>query len=174
MILKHARCGGADTPDLMGCECASKADHGSASNFDLVMGVACGSASARKESGPKRELKEISPPCPPKARPPSQTPHHDRDRFADRINRWSSGMTGAREDNERRAGPKKPLSRSEAEAAWLRGSVQVSSTHMPVVPARAERDQRIREAAYFNAERRGFAPGHELEDWLVAEAVLDV
>jgi len=24
----------------------------------------------------------------------------------------------------------------------------------------------IAEAAYFRAERRGFAPGHELEDWL--------
>jgi len=27
----------------------------------------------------------------------------------------------------------------------------------------------IAEAAYFQAERRGFAPGHELEDWLAAE-----
>jgi hypothetical protein len=25
------------------------------------------------------------------------------------------------------------------------------------------------ECAYFMAERRGFAPGHELEDWLAAE-----
>lgn len=28
----------------------------------------------------------------------------------------------------------------------------------------------ITEAAYFCAEKRGFAPGHELEDWLTAEA----
>jgi hypothetical protein len=27
----------------------------------------------------------------------------------------------------------------------------------------------IAKAAYFHAERRGFAPGHELEDWLAAE-----
>jgi hypothetical protein len=27
----------------------------------------------------------------------------------------------------------------------------------------------IAEAAYFKAEQRGFAPGHELEDWLSAE-----
>lgn len=27
----------------------------------------------------------------------------------------------------------------------------------------------IAEAAYYRAERRGFTPGHELEDWLVAE-----
>ena len=28
----------------------------------------------------------------------------------------------------------------------------------------------IAEAAYYRAERRGFEPGHELEDWLEAEA----
>jgi DUF2934 family protein len=27
----------------------------------------------------------------------------------------------------------------------------------------------IAEAAYYRAERRGFAPGEELEDWLAAE-----
>jgi hypothetical protein len=28
----------------------------------------------------------------------------------------------------------------------------------------------VAKAAYFRAERRGFAAGHELEDWLAAEA----
>ncbi len=28
--------------------------------------------------------------------------------------------------------------------------------------------------AYFLAERRGFAAGHELEDWLAAEAAVDL
>jgi len=28
----------------------------------------------------------------------------------------------------------------------------------------------IEEAAYYLAEKRGFEPGHELEDWLQAEA----
>lgn len=32
------------------------------------------------------------------------------------------------------------------------------------------REQMIAEAAYFNAERRGFAPGNEMSDWLQAEA----
>lgn len=32
----------------------------------------------------------------------------------------------------------------------------------------------IAEAAYYRAQRRGFAPGHELEDWLQAEAELAV
>jgi len=36
--------------------------------------------------------------------------------------------------------------------------------------AAKEREAAIAEAAYFRSERRGFAPGHELEDWLAAEA----
>ena len=31
----------------------------------------------------------------------------------------------------------------------------------------------IAEAAYFRAERRGFMPGHESEDWLAAEQEVD-
>jgi hypothetical protein len=37
----------------------------------------------------------------------------------------------------------------------------------------AGREQLIAEAAYYRAERRGFQPGHELEDWLAAEAEVD-
>lgn len=32
------------------------------------------------------------------------------------------------------------------------------------------REQMIAEAAYYRAQRRGFAEGQELEDWLAAEA----
>jgi DUF2934 family protein len=38
-----------------------------------------------------------------------------------------------------------------------------------VVPADAARHAMIAEAAYYRAERRGFAPGFELEDWLQSE-----
>ena len=31
----------------------------------------------------------------------------------------------------------------------------------------------IETVAYLRAERRGFAPGHELEDWLAAEAEIE-
>jgi len=37
-------------------------------------------------------------------------------------------------------------------------------------PSAAEREELVRMAAYFRAERRGFAPGYEWEDWLAAEA----
>ena len=37
----------------------------------------------------------------------------------------------------------------------------------------AARNEMIATAAYFSAERRGFAPGDELADWLAAEAEID-
>ena len=47
----------------------------------------------------------------------------------------------------------------------------------PALRARArdpvQRHTMIAEAAYFRAERRGFERGHELEDWLGAEAELE-
>jgi hypothetical protein len=33
-----------------------------------------------------------------------------------------------------------------------------------------ERDRLVAQAAYFRAEKRGFAPGYELQDWVEAEA----
>jgi hypothetical protein len=39
-----------------------------------------------------------------------------------------------------------------------------------VNPADTERHRLIAEAAYYRAQRRNFQPGHELEDWLEAEA----
>ena len=42
-------------------------------------------------------------------------------------------------------------------------------TAVPVTGRIQVRHASIAEAAYFRAERRGFAPGHELEDWLAAD-----
>ena len=39
--------------------------------------------------------------------------------------------------------------------------------------SRTERHAMVARAAYFRAEKRGFAPGHELDDWLAAEAEID-
>lgn len=36
-----------------------------------------------------------------------------------------------------------------------------------------QRRAMIAEAAYYRAERRSFEPGHELEDWLQAEAEVE-
>ncbi len=46
----------------------------------------------------------------------------------------------------------------------------------PAAPMRLSAEARralIAEAAYLRAERRGFAPGKENEDWLAAEAEVD-
>lgn len=45
-----------------------------------------------------------------------------------------------------------------------------SKVEPAVVPAAGAPETSIAVAAYYRAERRGFAPGHELEDWLAAEA----
>jgi hypothetical protein len=50
------------------------------------------------------------------------------------------------------------------------------SRYSQIAQMMLERDIRhemIAQAAYFRAERRGFEPGHELEDWLAAEAEVD-
>jgi hypothetical protein len=65
---------------------------------------------------------------------------------------------------------------STSEAA-KRSSMCASETAVNVQPASPVPDplsteERIREAAYFLAARRGFTPGHELEDWLAAERAL--
>jgi hypothetical protein len=46
-------------------------------------------------------------------------------------------------------------------------SITVTSRH------REDRHSSIALAAYFRSESRGFAPGHEVEDWLAAEEEVD-
>lgn len=65
-------------------------------------------------------------------------------------------------------------------SAALRRSTTMPATMLPAGDERAEMAnarevtpmnwQRVAEVAYFLAERRGFSPGHELDDWLQAEA----
>lgn len=69
--------------------------------------------------------------------------------------------------------------RSRSRQAPRQGAARVSAqtarvdiVHMAETEAQNRRTQRqamICDAAYFRAERRGFEPGHELEDWLAAE-----
>jgi hypothetical protein len=40
-------------------------------------------------------------------------------------------------------------------------------------PAKRKRHDRIAVEAYYNAERRGFQPGGEIDDWLEAEKFID-
>jgi hypothetical protein len=48
-----------------------------------------------------------------------------------------------------------------------------AKTAAPTAPAVDDRQRRVEMAAYFRAERRGFEPGRELEDWFAAEAEIE-
>lgn len=60
----------------------------------------------------------------------------------------------------------KPLTKSTAS----RKKASVTSTVTSGGQDGNERSVRIAVAAYYKAQARGFQPGHELEDWLAAEA----
>jgi hypothetical protein len=50
----------------------------------------------------------------------------------------------------------------------------VGKSDLHAIPSYHEdRHASIAEAAYFRSQHRGFAPGHELEDWLAAEEEVD-
>jgi len=59
----------------------------------------------------------------------------------------------------------KPVA-TKAGPASRKAAVKASA---PVVATGAGHDEMVRTAAYFRAQRRGFAPGYEIEDWLAAE-----
>lgn len=63
--------------------------------------------------------------------------------------------------------PKAPASR--VQRAKPTGNSVATATSVTVETRRAM----IAQAAYFHAERRGFAPGSEEQDWLKAEAEVD-
>jgi hypothetical protein len=48
-----------------------------------------------------------------------------------------------------------------------------ASAHLAVQRTEAWRQERIATAAYYLAQKRGFEPGHEQEDWGLAEAQID-
>jgi hypothetical protein len=89
--------------------------------------------------------------------------------------------TAHRPDNDRRRLKKEAIVRkrktnttSFASAAGVESGkimhnpIEVNESLIGV--SNEERHQLIAEAAYFRSEHRRFEPGHELEDWLMAES----
>jgi hypothetical protein len=79
-----------------------------------------------------------------------------------------------------RAEPTVATPRAEPAVATPRAEPPVTTPRVepPVVPHKIEispqaRHAMVAEAAYLRAERRGFAHGHHVEDWLAAEAEVD-
>jgi Protein of unknown function (DUF2934) len=77
------------------------------------------------------------------------------------------------------ANRRSPAAVKPAESARVTSTARrPGSRKSAATPSRAQltpelRHALIAEAAYLRAERRGFAPGHETEDWLAAEAEVD-
>lgn len=70
-----------------------------------------------------------------------------------------------------KAAVKKPAATPTAaprKAAALRKAV-TETAGAPATAGGPDRAELVRLAAYFRAERRGFSPGYEVEDWLAAE-----
>lgn len=67
------------------------------------------------------------------------------------------------------AAPKKAA--APGKAPVVRRAAAPKTPAAPVAPG--DRDEMVRVAAYFRAERRGFAPGYEVSDWLEAQAEVD-
>jgi hypothetical protein len=61
----------------------------------------------------------------------------------------------------RKRAPRKPVSQP------------VAGVKYPTFVDPQQRASLIAKAAYFRSQDRGFAPGHELEDWLAAEVEVD-
>lgn len=74
------------------------------------------------------------------------------------------------------ARPKNPEAAPAAKRTPRRRSTDVEPDAPVSQPNFVDPEQRtalIAQAAYFRAMNRGFAPGHELADWLAAEAEVD-
>ena len=70
--------------------------------------------------------------------------------------------------------PKNPESSPARKRAPRKRAVSAENTAIsPVFVDPPQRTALIARAAYFRAQSRGFAPGHETADWLAAEAEVD-
>ena len=82
--------------------------------------------------------------------------------------------TGADSGKDRRAaerrGPPRSPSTTAPKAAPPAAKPSAFSGNARADVSPEELRKLISEAAYYRAKKRGFAPGHELEDWIQAEA----
>ena len=73
-----------------------------------------------------------------------------------------------RRATERRSTPRPPSNLASKTPQAPKPSAFSGNARADVTPE--ELRKLISEAAYYRAKQRGFAPGHELEDWVQAEA----
>jgi hypothetical protein len=73
----------------------------------------------------------------------------------------------------RKPAAKRPASRThrEIKQGAAAAATPVADRAAQITPE--EREHMIAKAAYMRAQMRGFEPGHEMQDWLEAEAEID-
>ena len=81
----------------------------------------------------------------------------------------AEGLSSETSDSARAAPSRRRAPRTKKSAA----SAAASQSGRGVAVSPEARHAMIAEAAYLRAERRGFAPGREMEDWLAAEKEID-
>jgi len=85
-------------------------------------------------------------------------------------------MTAKRESPRKSTGKTKATKGARALTARAVLTILEASGDVPANPPPVGSDlrwQMVAAEAYFLAERRGFEAGHDLEDWLTAEAIVD-
>jgi len=80
--------------------------------------------------------------------------------------------TSSEQPDSRTLAPPVPPMSEPAKSRIISEMASQSATNRPVDAK--TRQAMIAEAAYYRAEKRGFAPGHDLDDWLEAEALIEV
>ena len=84
-------------------------------------------------------------------------------------------MTNSPATGRRKSGSKMRLATPPIQSNTITSAgvpLEAPKQTTPALPS-LERQLRIAQAAYYIAERREFAPGNELEDWLQAEAEVE-
>lgn len=107
----------------------------------------------------------------PKQPAESAPPVYPPESGAKRRSASSSRTTGAK--GERATPPREaPTTEAMTEASGI-PSATPAARSAPIQVTHEVRYRMISEAAYLRAERRGFMPGAEVEDWLAAEEEVD-
>lgn len=100
------------------------------------------------------------------ARPTATTSRPDDQRPGDRY-------SDDRHPDDRHPDDRHQVSSAQASATSAANEARDASRPTMPVTDPDTRAQMIAEAAYYLSEQRGFAPGHEVEDWLAAEQQID-
>lgn len=91
------------------------------------------------------------------------------------VTKPTSATTTSAATRARKATPKPAEAPAPTPPAAVKGRTtrQSSSLQTLANTSDEERLHMIQEAAYYRAEKRSFAPGHEVEDWAEAEREID-